>query len=103
MSFFFQKIFVIFQINLIPLDDNRKDSRPGNDRTTSDFPKRDRGGSTIITNSGDTFFGIPPGASARAHVQNIDLKPFGEDGAISPSEALRRDERRSLRLRGFRI
>lgn len=74
-------------------DSNR--NRPGN----SDFPKRDRGIGTIITNSGDTYFGIAPGASARAHVQNIDLKPFGEDGALSPGEALRRDERRSLRLR----
>lgn len=78
-------------------DNNRKSNRPGTD---SDFPpKRDRGFGTIITNSGDTFFGIAPGASARAHVQNIDLKPWGEDGAISPAEALRRDERRSLRLR----
>lgn len=74
-------------------DSNR--NRPGD----SDFPKRDRGFGTIITNSGDTYFGIAPGASARAHVQNIDLKPFGEDGALSPGEALRRDERRSLRLR----
>lgn len=74
-------------------DSNR--NRPGD----SDLPKRDRGFGTIITNSGDTYFGIAPGASARAHVQNIDLKPFGEDGALSPGEALRRDERRSLRLR----
>lgn len=77
-------------------DGNRNGNRPGGD---SDFPKRDRGFGTVITNSGDTFFNIAPGASARAHVQNIDLKPYGEDGALSPSEALRRDERRSLRLR----
>lgn len=75
-------------------DSNR--NRPGD----SDFPKRDRGFGTIITNAGDTYFGIAPGASARAHVQNIDLKPFGEDASsLSPGEALRRDERRSLRLR----
>lgn len=83
--------------------DDRKGSRPqSGDRTNSDFPRgRGRGGSTIITNSGSSFFGIPPGASARAHVQNIDLKPFGEQGAISPSDALRRDERRSHRLRYY--
>lgn len=84
------------------IDGDRKDGRIGSDRTNSDFPKSGRGGSTLITNSGDTFFGLPPGASARAHVQNIDLRPFGEEGAISPGEALRRDERRSLRFRGFR-
>lgn len=69
------------------------DNRPiGNPKPTN------RGIGTVITNSGDTYFGIAPGASARAHVQNIDLKPWGEE-AISPSEALRRDERRSQRLR----
>lgn len=77
-------------------DSNRKD---GPDPFDSDLPKRDRGGGTIIVNSGDSFFGIPPGASARAHVQNIDLRPFREGGSISPSEALRRDERRSFRFR----
>lgn len=76
---------------------SRKGNRPGSERNDTDFSKRNRGPGTIITNSGDTFFGIAPGASARAHVQNIDIKPFGEDGAISPSEALRRDERRSHR------
>lgn len=75
-------------------DNNRK---AGGDPTDSDFPNRDQG--TLIVNSGDKFFGLPPGASARAHVQNIDLRPFGEGGSISPSEALRRDERRSLRFR----
>lgn len=48
---------------------------------------------TIITNYGDKFFSIPPGTSVRAHVQNIDLKPFGGI-SLSPGEALRRDERR---------
>lgn len=78
-------------------DSNRKDGS-GTDPFDSD-PKRDRGGGTIIVNSGDSFFGIPAGGSARAHVQNIDLRPFREGGAISPSEALRRDERRSFRFR----
>lgn len=77
-------------------DGNRKD---GSDSFDSDFPKSDRGGGTIIVNSGDSFFGLPPGASARAHVQNIDLRPYREGGSISPSEALRRDERRSFRFR----
>lgn len=46
--------------------DRKPGSRPGSgDRTNSDFPKRGRGGSTIITNSGDTFFGIPPGTSVK--------------------------------------
>lgn len=79
-------------------DDNRNNGNGGGDRNDGDFPKRDRGIGTVITNSGDTYFGIAPGASARAHVQNIDLKPWGEE-AISPGEALRRDERRSQRLR----
>lgn len=80
-------------------DNTRKDSQPGSGKNDLDFPKRDRGEGTIIFNSGDTFFGIPPGASARAHVQNIDLKPFTGAGAISPSEALKRDEYRSLLLK----
>lgn len=46
----------------------------------------------IINNKGRTFFGIPPGKSARAHVQNIDLVPFGDQAALSPSERLRLDE-----------
>lgn len=73
-------------------------ARPG-DRSDAEFPKRDRGFGTIITNSGDNYFGIAPGATARAHVQNIDLRPYSGDGSLSPSEALRRDERRSLRSR----
>lgn len=77
-------------------DNGKKDNQPGNGKNDLDFPKRDRG-ETIIFNSGDGFFAIPPGASARAHVQNIDLRL--SDTAISPSEALRRDERRFLRLR----
>lgn len=80
-------------------DDSNRKAGPGTDSIDTDFPKRDRGGGTIIVNSGDSFFGLPPGASARAHVQNIDLRPFGAGGSISPSEALRRDERRSFRFR----
>lgn len=79
-------------------DDSNPKAGPDGD-TIDDFPNRVSGGGTLIVNSGDTFFGLPPGASARAHVQNIDLRPFGEGGSISPSEALRRDERRSLRFR----
>lgn len=79
---------------------SKKDNQPvGGNGNDFDFPKRGRGGETIIFNSGDGLFAIPPGASARAHVQNIDLRPFKEDAALSPSEALRRDERRFLRLR----
>lgn len=77
-------------------DDFDTSNRPGSD---SGFPKHDWDGGTLITNTGDMFFGIGPGASVRAHVQNIDLRPFGEGGAVSPSEALRRDERRSFRSR----
>lgn len=84
-------------------DTNRKGGRPGGDRSNPDFPINGRdGGPTIIHNTGDTILfrsGILPGATARAHVQNIDLKPYGDDGAISPSEALRRDERKSLQHR----
>lgn len=87
--------FFCFHCKLVT--SNRKGGRPV-DRTNQDFPARDRFASTIITNSGDKFFGIPPGTSARAHVQNIDLRPFGEDAALTPAEALRRDERR-LHLR----
>lgn len=56
-------------------------------------PTQEPGSYTIITNYGNKFFGIPPGASVRAHVQNIDLKQFG-DFSLTPGEALRRDERR---------
>lgn len=74
---------------------NRPASRPGSD---VDFPNRGFG--TIIRNTGDTYFaGIAPGNAVRAHVQNIDLRPYSSDGELTPGEALRRDERRSLRLR----
>lgn len=46
---------------------------------------------TIIRNIGEDYFGIPPGVSVRAHVQSIDLYPFGSK-PISPSEALENDE-----------
>lgn len=52
-----------------------------------------RGRFSIIRNRGNTYFGIAPGATARAHVQNIDILPYGEKAVESPSEALRRDER----------
>ncbi|XP_055608911.1 uncharacterized protein LOC129756152 [Uranotaenia lowii] len=59
-------------------DDRKKDWR--------DFAKD----STIIKNVGDWYVGLAPGASVRAHIQNIDLLPYG-GRAPSPSEALRRD------------
>lgn len=69
---------------------NRKGSRPGSGGAQpTDWPKRGR--FSVIRNRGNTYFGIAPGATARAHVQNIDLLPYGE--VESPSEALRRDER----------
>ncbi|XP_034824897.1 uncharacterized protein Cpr73D [Maniola hyperantus] len=48
-------------------------------------------GSTIIRNIGEAYFGIPPGVSVRAHVQSIDLYPFGSK-PLSPSEALENDK-----------
>ncbi|XP_058463109.1 uncharacterized protein LOC131437646 isoform X2 [Malaya genurostris] len=59
-------------------EDRKKDWR--------DFSKD----STIIKNVGDWYVGLAPGASVRAHIQNIDLLPYG-GRAPSPSEALRRD------------
>ncbi|CAB3243373.1 unnamed protein product [Arctia plantaginis] len=52
---------------------------------------RNRPGITIIRNIGEDFFGVPPGVSVRAHVQSIDLYPFGSR-PISPSEALQNDQ-----------
>lgn len=46
--------------------------------------------STVISNVGDYYVGLPPGAIVRAHVQNIDLLPLG-NRAPSPSDALRKD------------
>lgn len=70
---------------------NRNGSRPGSGRRPST-----RGRFSVIRNRGNTYFGIQPGATARAHVQNIDIVPLAE--VESPSEALRRDER----IRRFR-
>lgn len=76
----------------------------------------DRLDSTIIKNKGkEWYFGIPPGkfsiqnhaetkyltfcilgGTIRAHIQNIDLIPVHER-AISPSEALKRDEETEAR------
>lgn len=47
----------------------------------------------IKNTSNGWFYGVPPGSSLRAHIQNIDLVPT-HDRALSPSEALRRDEER---------
>lgn len=69
-------------------DERFPDNNIGNERPSSkagrDF--------LIINNKGRTFLGIPAGKSARAHVQNIDLVPYGEQAALSPSERLRLDE-----------
>lgn len=51
--------------------------------------------STIVKNVGNWYVGLPPGAAVRAHVQNIDLLPLG-NRPISPGDALRQDEQRSL-------
>uniref|UniRef100_A0A182JYI4 Uncharacterized protein n=1 Tax=Anopheles christyi TaxID=43041 RepID=A0A182JYI4_9DIPT len=59
-------------------EDRKKDWR--------DFAKD----STIIKNVGDWYVGLAPGASVRAHIQNIDLLPYG-GRAPSPGDALRRD------------
>jgi Insect cuticle protein len=50
----------------------------------------------IKNTSNGWFYGVPPGSSLRAHIQNIDLVPT-HDRALSPSEALRRDEERDAR------
>lgn len=52
---------------------------------------RRKPGTTIIRNIGQDYFGVPPGVSVRAHVQSIDLYPFGSK-PISPSEALENDQ-----------
>lgn len=51
--------------------------------------------STIVKNVGNWYVGLPPGAAVRAHVQSIDLLPLG-NRPISPGDALRQDEQRSL-------
>lgn len=51
----------------------------------------------IKNTSNGWFYGIPPGAAVRAHIQNIDLVP-NHDRALSPSEALRLDEERDAIL-----
>ncbi|KAG5866808.1 hypothetical protein JTB14_037384, partial [Gonioctena quinquepunctata] len=45
---------------------------------------------TIVTNLGDSVFSVPPGVSIRAHVQAIDLLPFGPN-VPSPSEQYKAD------------
>ncbi|XP_038121609.1 uncharacterized protein LOC6039535 [Culex quinquefasciatus] len=56
--------------------------------------------STIIKNVGDWYVGLAPGASVRAHIQNIDLLPYG-GRAPSPSEALRRDTQSKPKQRSY--
>lgn len=50
-------------------------------------------GDAPVRNNAQWFYGLAPGAGKRAHIQNIDLVPYHER-ALSPSEALRRDEER---------
>lgn len=52
-------------------------------------------GDAPVRNNAQWFYGIAPGSSKRAHIQNIDLVPYNER-ALSPSEALRRDEEREV-------
>lgn len=64
---------------------------PGNYHQPSHYPD------AIIKNtSNGWFYGVPPGSSVRAHIQNIDLVPT-HDRALSPGEALQRDEERDAR------
>lgn len=56
--------------------------------------------STIVTNVGQWYVGLPPGSAVRAHVQNIDLLPVG-GRPPSPGEALRKDEKRSRLYDGY--
>lgn len=56
----------------------------------NDWNKKAHQDSTLISNVGDYYVGLPPGGIVRAHVQNIDLLPLG-NRAPSPSDALRKD------------
>lgn len=73
--------------NKIP--DVTYDRKKLNDARNSDWNKEAQD-STLLTNVGDYYVGLPPGAIVRAHVQNIDLLPLG-NRAPSPSDALRKD------------
>jgi hypothetical protein len=65
---------------------------PGNYHHPNRYPV-----DAIIKNtSNGWFYGVPPGSAVRAHIQNIDLVP-SHDRALSPSEALQRDEERDAR------
>ncbi|GBP27635.1 hypothetical protein EVAR_102890_1 [Eumeta japonica] len=55
------------------------------------FGINNRPGTTIIRNIGEDYFGVPPGVSVRAHVQSIDLYPYGSK-PLSPSEAIEKDK-----------
>lgn len=57
------------------------------------IPPQSAVGDAPVRNNAGWFYGIAPGAGKRAHIQNIDLVPV-HDRALSPSEALRRDEER---------
>ncbi|XP_072940588.1 uncharacterized protein Cpr73D [Epargyreus clarus] len=77
-------------------DDNNYDAGKG-DNSPPDFAvgfdiQHTKPGTTIIKNIGQDYFGIPPGVSVRAHVQSIDLYPFGSK-PISPSEALENEKK----------
>lgn len=57
------------------------------------IPPQSAVGDAPVRNNAQWFYGIAAGAAKRAHIQNIDLVPYNER-ALSPSEALRRDEER---------
>lgn len=76
--------------NRRPGDRDRGDGNPSRKNGNRDWSlRRDY---LTITNKGNSFLGVAPGKSARAHVQNIDVVPYGDLASLSPSEKLRLDE-----------
>lgn len=70
---------------------NRKPSGRPSNKPSSEIPSdKDYTQGTYVTNLGDTTFSVPPGVSVRAHVQAIDLLPFGSKFP-SPSEQFKAD------------
>lgn len=69
-------------------DKKDKDHRPGGRPQIGISGHRDKNrGGTIFRNLGEESINFPPGASVRAHVQSIDILPFGSK-TQSPSEAV---------------
>lgn len=67
-------------------DKNDKEKGPGGRPQIGISGHKHRGG-TIFRNLGEESINFPPGASVRAHVQSIDILPFGSK-TQSPSEAV---------------